>query len=172
VFSLSVPRIITPINFKSIHPSKSKNMKSLFQLGLLALGLVLTGCGPKDMGRVSGTVTLDGKPLPDAVIQFQPTNGERPSAAATDSAGRYELMYATTTKGARVGEHAVTISTYSEFKVDEETGNRSPGSPELLPAKYNIKSELKKTVEAGNNTIDFELDSKGEIPKRARTPGY
>lgn len=147
-------------------------MNSIFKFGLLIIGLALSGCGPQDMGRVSGTVTLDGKPLPDAIIQFQPTNGERPSAAATDATGHYELMYATTTKGARVGEHAVTISTYSEFKVDEETGNRSPGTPELLPAKYNIKSELKKTVEPGSNTIDFELDSKGEIPRRARTPGY
>ena len=32
--------------------------------------------------------------------------------------------------------------------VDEETGNRLPGTPEKVPMKYNTKTELKKEVKA------------------------
>ncbi|MCA9128906.1 MAG: carboxypeptidase regulatory-like domain-containing protein [Planctomycetales bacterium] len=139
--------------------------------GIALLVFTFSGCGDPTMGRVSGTVTLDGKPLPNAVIYFQPVNGERPSGAPTDEKGRYDLMYATTTAGARVGEHKVTITTYSEMTIDNETGNHSEGTPELVPDKYNIKSELTATVKPGQNTIDFSLEP-GPISKRNRTPGY
>ncbi len=131
---------------------------------------LIAGCGgDPNMGYVTGTVTLDGQPLERATLYFQPTNGERPSMGYTDATGHYKLEYSTTKSGARVGEHEVRITTYAEVIVDQETGNRLPGTPEKLPTKYNTKTELKQEVKSGKQVIDFALDSQGEMPKYARS---
>lgn len=132
-----------------------------FCLSLVAL--LVPGCGPAgpETASVEGTVTLDGKPLEGALVMFTPVAGGRPAAARTDEAGRYELQYTESRDGALLGEHTVSISTYQEGDVSSGI----PNVPEKVPAKYNVHSELKKTVEAGNNTFDFPLDSKGEIVK-------
>lgn len=132
-----------------------------------ALMLFCVGCGG-DMGRVSGTITLDGKPLPDAIITFYPQGGEggRASAGRTDAEGNYELTYSRSEKGAKVGEHLVTITTAVDGGDYSEGGGESINK-ELVPTKYNAKSELKEQVVAGSNTINFELDSEGEIVQAA-----
>ena len=61
-------------------------------LTLPAVLLLITavGCGPPQMGPVSGQVTFHGKPVPMAVVSFQPTN--RPmGVGVTDNDGRYRL---------------------------------------------------------------------------------
>ena len=126
------------------------------------MGLVLfVGCnfGPADQpdtGRVSGTVTLDGSPLADAKVTFQPQSG-RPSAGVTGADGTYTLMYTKDVEGAKVGENTVSI-----IKPDEkfDSDGELISSKETVPAKYNKKSELKETVEPGENTINFDLKSK------------
>lgn len=85
-----------------------------------AIGLALAaGCakGSKerqfDLTPVSGTVTLDGKPLADADVGFAfqgvPPEGFFGSAARTDSQGRYELQTGAK-KGAVAGSYRVTVS--------------------------------------------------------------
>ena len=58
----------------------------------------LTGCGGTTANQpplmpVSGTVTLDGKPLPGVMISYVPTGSTRGTGAGgyTDKAGKYEL---------------------------------------------------------------------------------
>jgi hypothetical protein len=135
-------------------------------VSLLVL-LAVAGCSgaPDDrppLGEVTGLVTLDGKPLPDAYIIFRPQSGGASSEAVTDGQGRYELSYLRDVKGAKVDTHLVRISTYREPETTDE-GKTIGGSPEKLPAKYNTKSELTREVKAGKNPIDFKLDSQGEI---------
>ena len=121
---------------------------------LAACTLFVAGCGgaadAPDLGQVVGTVTLDGQPLPGAIIQFSPQEG-RPSTATTDEAGYYELKYSQDEAGAKVGPHTVSISTFSYS---------TPDVPEKLPARYNAQTTLTATVEAGENTIPFDLQSK------------
>lgn len=127
-------------------------------LSLLLLSLnVLVGCGSGDVGLVEGTVTLDGQPLPNAMLEFFPKEGGGLSAGRTDESGHYELHYGRDEMGAKVGEHLVQIRTA------ETGGDYGENSPELLPTKYNNESELTVTVDPGRNTIDFDLDSEGEI---------
>jgi len=97
---------------------------------------------------VSGTVTLDGQPLPGARVLFRPKQG-RPSAGITDDVGHYKLQYTAEKPGALPGEHSVIITTASE-----ESGK------EVVPARYNVKSTLKVSVDPGQRTHDFALDSK------------
>ncbi len=141
---------------------------------LFAALLVLPGCTPSDqpdLGRVSGTVTLDGDPLVGVSVVFLPDEG-RPSSGVTDAKGMYELTYIRTTRGAKVGNHRVEIG--GGEGSGEEDSDSEPENPDsqpqaapkpkqsnkpVIPAKYNSKSELKEEVKAGNNTINFALTS-------------
>jgi len=138
----------------------------LFRLetqAILAFAILAVGCGPSgpEVASVEGMVMLDGKPLESALVMFTPVAGGRPAAARTDAGGCYVLQYTEDRDGALLGEHVVSISTYQE-------GDVSSGIaivPERVPAKYNVHSEIKTTVKAGNNNFDFPLSSEGEIIK-------
>ena len=73
----------------------------------LVLLVTLIGCGGDsdlpDLGSVTGTVTLDGKPLPNATVEFTPVDGGRPSVAMTEDDGEYELEYTPGNFGATPG---------------------------------------------------------------------
>ena len=133
--------------------------------------LVLSGCdsGPK-VSLVKGVVTVDGTPLENATVDFYPSNGDRASSGTTNAQGEYELMYSATKKGARPGEHTVTIKSEVEaemdYGMDSDAEGKSAvvteGRKEILPAKYYDydKSELSAAVGLGENVIDFALESK------------
>ncbi len=129
-----------------------------FAVPLMLLGSAL-GCSDSNLGRVTGTVAIDGRPLANTMVTYKPLSGARPSAAMTDGQGRYELIYSRDAKGAVLGEHVVEISTFNEIMGDDTTEI----IPETVPARYNVQSELTATVERRANVIDFNLESGGEI---------
>ena len=91
----------------------------------IAVVAVAVGCGDgvedyPDMGTVTGTVTLDGKPLANAAVTFVPQGATRLSSASTDSDGYYELVYSVSKNGAKTGEHKVRISTYCDAGPDDD----------------------------------------------------
>lgn len=127
-------------------------------LGILAMTV---GCGDPNMGRVYGTVTLDGQPLDGAMVTFAPAEGGgRPAAGRTDNRGRYQLVFSRDARGALVGPHRVSISTYNELPGED---GDDQVIPERVPAQYNVQSELTRTVERGSNEFNFDLQSDGEI---------
>ncbi|UUO08643.1 carboxypeptidase-like regulatory domain-containing protein [Blastopirellula sp. J2-11] len=129
---------------------------------MLFLGIVLcslSGCwqsGGMILGEVTGTVTLDGKPLPDAMVSYYPEVGGRSAHGVTDAAGRYQLRYTGSKDGAPVGAHRVKV------EVGVQSGEGPPKKTAKippLPSKYNSESELTADVQRGSNTIDFTLHS-------------
>ena len=143
--------------------------------GVLILTLLVcfgcTGSNLPDLGQVEGTVTMDGQPLPNAIVTFQPVNPGRPSYARTDDSGKYVLVFTDGNEGATLGEHRVCISTQSDG--DPDADPPIPSSPETVPAKYSnmSKTELKANVEAGGNQHDFTLTSEGEIIQESEEEG-
>jgi hypothetical protein len=131
------------------------------QTGTLLLIGAMVGCGNSDLGSVEGTVRLNGQPLENARVTFTPVAGGRPAAGKTDNQGRYELIFSRDDKGALIGEHAVSISTFSEHLADD--GETTEVVPEKVPARYNTNTELKAKVEGGANTLDFDLEPEGDI---------
>lgn len=125
--------------------------------GIGFLTLVSAGCGvsrpdaPK-LAPVSGVVTMDGKPVSNAIVAFNPPGGQS-SFGPTDADGRYRLSYIDKLEGAAIGPHVVSITTRTE-------GPDSIGKKDPIPAKYNEKSELKADVKPGVNQLDFSLESK------------
>ena len=98
--------------------------------------LLLSGCGATDqpeLGAVSGSVKLDGKPLSHVEITFAPDVG-RPSYGETGDDGMYELIYIRDTKGAKIGKHTITVRS---AKVD----NSKIAPAEIKPGKNRIDIE-------------------------------
>src|SRR6185369_10317424 len=108
--------------------------------------LTLAGCGSGQFAPVSGTVTLDGKPLANAAVNFQPVESKDSglaSAGKTDASGRYSLrVVMNNASGAVVGKHRVSISTLQEEDPTKDLppGKQRPKDP--IPARYNTKTEL------------------------------
>lgn len=147
----------------SISMKTSSSYYSLTNLFALLLLCGLTGCTGTggeplpDLGEVSGTITLDGSPLNKANVIFDPESVDdkgrsRASTAITSADGKFVLEYNSDVSGAAVGKHKVTISKMSD--------NPEEAGLQLVPAKYNDKSELTADVTAGENTVNFDLKSK------------
>jgi len=139
----------------------------------MALTVAALGCGggtPDDQPRVAvkGTVTLDGQPLDNAVIRFVPlpeVNG--PKASVAISEGRFELP---AVAGPVVGRHRIEIEStdHGGIAPDDEAalaelaaGKRKLAKPVKIPAIYNARSTLERTIQADSpNEFDFTLVTK------------
>ena len=130
-------------------------ISTLSLVGVSVLGL--SGCSwtPSDepeLGTVSGTVTMDGRPLPGVWVGFAPATG-RSSNGLTDKNGHFELNYLPEKRGAKVGSHKVAITTPRE----DESGAEVPNFRELVPPQYNARTTLTADVKSGHNEINFPL---------------
>ena len=139
-----------------------------FLLGIACLAVV--GCtkeaGLPELVPVSGTVTLDGKPVSGANVTFMPSGTTRGSGAdgRTDAEGVYQLRARHGGAGAAVGTYKVTVSKLAKPDGSEVTpGDATPpalsGAREMLPAQYTNLSQttLKPTVPAGGGVCNLEL---------------
>ncbi len=151
---------------------------------LIVLVLAMAGCGDGlSVQKVTGTVMLDGTPISGASVTFSPVAGGTgmPAVGMTDENGVYTVTYMRGGDfggGAEKGEYQVGIMWFkastdnlgeSESDADEEGGGGEKGDhakvvgpDSLLPAAYNkpASSGLTATVAEGDNTFDFDLDSK------------
>jgi len=143
---------------------------SVFQIptAVAALAIAFAGCGggPKgpQLAPVSGVVTLDGQPLPDAHIVFQPS-GEKasPSIADTGTDGTFQLAFNRASTGALPGSHTVRITTARIATADD---GKETVVEEKLPERYHAKSELKFDVKPEGNRFEIALESKGSARKK------
>jgi hypothetical protein len=130
--------------------------------------LMLPGCGRRadlpPVAKVSGVVTLDGKPLSRGTIQFVPDASKGtagPTAVGTiDPQGHYRLKTAGV-EGAIVGFHKVGVYALQQQPEDET----APPPPPLIPPRYfnPETSGLWAEVRAGqDNELDFPLRSRPE----------
>lgn len=127
---------------------------------LLLSVLAVVGCGSDgpELADVTGTVTLDGKPLQGARVTFAPESKGSPSYGMTDAEGNYSLMYSRDESGAMVAKHNVSIETE---KLSAEDMAEGVPVPEFVPVpeKYNQPGALTADVKPGDNDIDFDLKS-------------
>ena len=140
-----------------------RNLRMDVSVGVIAL-VCLIGCsgGPSDLpdlGKVTGTVTVDGTPAGNVIVSFNPTAGGRPSSGTTDAQGRYELVYSTQYMGAIVGKHKVTVNNKppeytAEQMADPNITQQAPTGP-ITEQHAGWLTEVE--VQAGNNTIDLNV---------------
>lgn len=139
-------------------PSQTGRLRALF-CTFTAL-FISIGCGNEmKVAPVSGTLTLDGEPVEQASVVFEPEEGGRPSFGVTNAQGRYTLAYSRTLNGAEVGDCVVKITKLSELdengnKPKEKTSNAP--APGEIPKRY-LKEPIKVTVLPRSNQIDIDL---------------
>ncbi len=123
-----------------------------FSLLLLCLGLSSCSSGGSGVQRekVIGKVTLNNEALEGAIIIFESVGSGISSFGVTDTEGRYVIKSRQDEPGAPIGKYVVKIS-----KQDEELAGQ-----ELIPVKYNAKSELTADIKASDNQINFDLHNK------------
>jgi hypothetical protein len=137
----------------------------IFALLLLAGFLSVAGCG-NGLAKVSGTVSIDGKPVKggpqmSALVNFVQENGRGTSSVGTiDESGHYTLRKGSQ-EGIEPGSYLVSISV--QKVTPPATREGLPQATLLSPAKYAdiTKSGLRKEVQPGSNTLDFDLSSAG-----------
>jgi hypothetical protein len=132
-----------------------------------ATALLAAGCGGSgpNVAPVTGRITLDGKPLANATVNFQPIasgNNINPGSGSygkTDADGRYTLRLVDRDReGAVVGNHRVEISALSRPQNVDNDRERAP--PNLVPPQYNRNTTLTFEVRPGENVADWPLKSK------------
>lgn len=143
-------------------------------LGWLCLAVVLAcaGCRSRvehdwQTAAVSGTVTINGKPLENGTVRFVPTGatlGPKTTLEIHDGKFAAEAEH-----GPTLGCHRVEIEYAhdSELAHDDEDaltklkGRRlKPGAHPILPAVYNTQSRLTAIIEETMQPLDFPLRSK------------
>jgi hypothetical protein len=129
--------------------------------------VVVLGCEHKFV-PVSGKVTLNGKPLANATVSFQPMAAKGSveagpgSQGKTNAEGGYSLQASTGRNGALVGEHRVIITALAQQVGDSDERPPRGGWPlkDKVPARYNANSKETFTVPpGGTDQADFDLHS-------------
>jgi hypothetical protein len=138
----------------------SFSLRRAVAIGLASLFLLAIGCGKAHESSISGTVTLDGKPLTTGVVSFYPLKGGPMAYGNIQSNGAYKIVTGGT-RGLPSGEYRVAV-------VANETAANTPGvemmGKRITPEKYATpeKSGLKFNVQPGGNRFDISLQSQGE----------
>lgn len=135
--------------------------KTALLITVSSVFLTVIGCGDggdrPPLGKVTGTVTVNGEPLEGVLVSFKPEVG-RAAFGLTDANGSYRLQYVQGVYGAKVGPSTVSFSW--------PTG--ASGSV-AIPEKYGSKSTLTEEVSSGSNKFDFDLEidaaAAGATPK-------
>lgn len=119
-----------------------------FRCALCALAAGLVGCSdaPKT-GTVAGKVTLNAKPVPNAVVSFVAKTGGTPVAAVTGEDGDY------TAADAPAGEVFVTVR---------------PNAGESAQVGEGVKKTGQGASKTGHATV---AAPKSDIPERYADPG-
>lgn len=138
----------------------------LARIWVLALLCFMVGCfGSDKIVPVSGLVTLDGKPLPGAVVGFEPIAQQGDlkagygSYSKTDDEGRYTLRSLKNEEGALVGQHRVSVSTV--IGKEGPNGEMLGLTKERVPSRYNNDTQLVIEVPpGGTDEANLELESR------------
>jgi hypothetical protein len=132
----------------------------LWLCGFLGAVVFLGGCGPEapKTVKVSGTVNLDDKPLPEGEVTLVGASGTVPDVFLVKE-GKFQGQ-------AKPGKVKVEIRVYKEAKPPPKDGteagpNAPPSRENILPARFNTESTLTAEVkDSGLNPSKFDVESK------------
>lgn len=127
-----------------------------FMLFTLFALSALMGCGNKHPGLVpvSGTVTIDGKPVPIGQVKLSP-EGHRAAVGRIEKDGRFKLTCFELYDGAPTGTHRATVTAVEQVN---EQSNRWHA-----PMKYanEAMTDLSVTIKGPTDDLKIELTWEG-----------
>ncbi len=133
---------------------------------------ILCGCAGNDRPpvlKVSGEVTVGGKPVDGALVVFHPQGKDRERDvkpfAKTNEQGKFNLSTYGQDDGAPEGDYAITIVWNKPGGPEPKMSITGEGGPKAGPDRLNGRfgtpsaTPLKKTVKKGDaNEFKFELN--------------
>jgi len=140
-----------------------KGCHAFFLLATItAFSAVLSsGCGRgNNRQSLEGVVTMDGKPLAEATISFQPAPGNTggSSGAATDGEGRFSIPH---DKGLVPGKYIVTIQKWVGTGRTFMDPHTNKPTEITAPIAFKEAGNLKADIADGcSNQLEFHLTSK------------
>jgi hypothetical protein len=116
--------------------------------------LAVAGCGGKGFIRTTGTVTLDGEPLDEAVIVFvAETQGSDTPTGRSQSDGTFSLRTGKA-EGAAPGAYKVVVNKY-------DSSPKAKGKKSVLPSIYSsAKTTPLRCTVPHDGPVLLELKSK------------
>ncbi|WP_165070745.1 hypothetical protein [Paludisphaera rhizosphaerae] len=147
------------------------SLRSLALLTALTTSLALTGCGEREPERhpVAGKVSLDGKPLATGKVTFVPLDGPTASVAEVRD-GVFQVDRASGPASGRYQVEIVAVAlTGKKIPNPDVPGRFLDEERDLVPERYNLKSELIAEVAPGaQNAFEFALSSERPAGKKTR----
>jgi hypothetical protein len=135
----------------------------------MALALAM-GCGSSErpaLVEVTGTVTLDGKPLEGAQVVLKPLKVDdpkfkRPARSTTDAQGKFSPNAYGDAKGLPPGKYGIGVS--KREVVGKLPDNFNTENPELTPANFRLL--VPKPYESPDTSnLEIEITAKGITPE-------
>lgn len=138
----------------------------------IVLLLLAIGCGKSKMSPVSGTVTLDGKPLAGASVLFAPEGSGKDATGETDQDGRFTMSTLQPGDGVLPGTYKVVISAplgvpdTKQYTTSEDAMSGAAKAPAkkstgpTVPTKYSRPDQTPLTQDVPvKGSVKFELTS-------------
>lgn len=108
---------------------------------------LLTGCGDPGIGAVpvSGTITVDGKPMEGVMVVFNPVDGTRAASGRTDAEGKYSLTTEINGDGALPGEYKISATKHlvEDDDLPKEVDPNDEGSLDNIYSKLDTSKTQK-----------------------------
>jgi hypothetical protein len=125
---------------------------------IVALLVVISGCGHSEFAPLTGRVTLDGNPLPTAVITFI-SDGGTSGYANVDSSGRY-IAKSGSDEGLKPGKYKIIVVANKPEVITDRKEAKIPQP--ITPPRYAdpTKSGFEYNLTEAGGTYDLELKSK------------
>jgi len=134
----------------------------MLAIGLAAAAMLAAGCGggvPRvarerlDLVSVSGAVTLDGAPLPDAEVRLVADDGTF-AVGRSDTEGRFEMWFDTTTPGVTRGWKRVLVLPGSAGGEDGDPADAPSG-----PQSYRLESADRVEIDGPSAALGIRVTS-------------
>lgn len=127
-----------------------------FSVVAVTLGALLcAGCGAEQLADVTGTIKIDGKPLPEGEIIFEAADGTKIPVSAPIKNGTYTAQVPPGAKKVKV------LATRPPKRRDPILGDTAR-EPMVAP-EYNDRTTLTADIKPGKNAdVNFEVK---ELPR-------
>lgn len=130
-----------------------------------ALAIAMIGCGGHEpRGEVVGHVTFDGQPIVAGMVSFEPVETAAPPRNVPIQNGEYRVSG---NLALPPGSYRVRVTAADQAKMNAKAADNPNALPEfvpLLPASWNVNSNLTVKIQEGRNTTDLS-GKKGETPR-------
>jgi len=127
--------------------------KGIYAFAVSLLALAVIGCDTSyDVLPVKGTITYDGEPVPELLIQFAPEGG-RASTGSVKADGTFELGYTIDQMGVEPGKHTITV-------VHESPTDEAGEVPELTQKAlddFETNGPIEATIDSPQENFEIKL---------------